>query len=339
MTINKQRQYQKEWRISHPENVKKSQLKYALSHKEERKKRWLEYYYKNREALLAKVARGTIEEGVLYNYKEPLKKFEDGYGYLGTITYSKSRDKIQCHYCGKFFGQLGVHINKKHGLSGEEYKIELKLMAQTALVGEKIRENRIKWCKENANWINPTLKKFARKLKGKKPYRRSKLVGGNESLEKKNQNGTCPDQLIEKILKLKQRLNRVPSTDEFILEYNGKYLHPICLTFGSWKKALKRLNLVSVDDKNKELTNRKNLIKYLKDFYEMHRRTPETSDFKRKLLPYKGSYYNIFGTLNEARYQAGIPVKLGYFGVGGRWSFEDVMPSKVKRYGNTFVKI
>lgn len=31
-------------------------------------------------------------------------------------------EKVQCHICGKWFRCLGMHVNRKHELNGEEYK-------------------------------------------------------------------------------------------------------------------------------------------------------------------------------------------------------------------------
>jgi len=41
-----------------------------------------------------------INNALLYDgYKEPLREFEEGYGYRGVLAKSKDRNLIQCHIC------------------------------------------------------------------------------------------------------------------------------------------------------------------------------------------------------------------------------------------------
>lgn len=329
------KQYYKNWASKNIEKLRSYSRKWRDNNKEKVKKIQHDYYIRNRENLLALKNRGTDEIGVMYNYKEPLKKFKNGFGYIGTVTYSQSGDKIQCHFCGKFYGALGIHINKIHKLSAKEYKQNTELMLSTALVGESVREARVKWCIKNAKKINPILKIEGSKKK-EKPNEATRNKDNYDSLERRNKLGTCPDQLLDKITTLQKKLNRTPSTEEFAREYSDKYLHPIYMVFGSWKKALKQLELTSVDDQQKQKMTPDKLLQYLRDFYEKHDRTPQSSDFKRGLLPFKKAYYDNFGTLNEARFRAKVPLMIRSFDRG--FYFKELPVEKVKRYENTFIE-
>jgi hypothetical protein len=57
-----------------------------------------------------------------YNYKEPLMKFEEGFGFIGALVFDDTTDKIQCHFCGEWFEALGNHINREHNMRAAEYK-------------------------------------------------------------------------------------------------------------------------------------------------------------------------------------------------------------------------
>ena len=46
----------------------------------------------------------------LQNAKEPLMRFEEGFGYQGVLALDGDKDVVQCHYCGKWFGTLGPHL-------------------------------------------------------------------------------------------------------------------------------------------------------------------------------------------------------------------------------------
>ncbi len=279
--------------------------------------------------------QGIEEVGILYNYKEPLRKFKEGFGYLGAVTYSKDGQRIQCHFCGKFFQALGTHISFFHELTGPEYKEQTQLMAKTALVGEVLRENRMKWIKDNMHIVSDNLLAQANKMKGKKIEKRRK--GTQYSLERRNIQGSCPDQLLDKILHLKKKLKRIPSQEDFLQEHDNKYFSAIITTFGTWTNALSKLNMTSLSQERKDQFTHSRLISYLKDFYQMHNRTPQYSDFRRGLLPSKTAYYNAFGSLNEARYQARIPLMIrgNYIGF---FQYRQISYNKVKREGNTFVE-
>ena len=69
------------------------------------------------------------------------------------------------------------------------------------------------------------------------------------------------------------------------------------------------------------------MMEYLKQFYELHGRTPVTSDFRRGILPDVGLYNKKFGGLNKARMAAGIPVTIP---VNGRYYIEAKIAERKK---------
>ena len=77
---------------------------------------------------------GSDDEILYYGYKEPLTKFEGGFGYKGVVSYSKDRQQVQCHFCGRFFRNVGIHAKFSHGLHSSEYKVKIGLAQKTALV-------------------------------------------------------------------------------------------------------------------------------------------------------------------------------------------------------------
>lgn len=305
---------------SNPE-YKKDRADYA--------KNWRE---KNREKCRADV-RERLNTGIesnkdniiFYGYKEPLTKFEGGFGYKGVLMYHKDKGKVQCHLCGLLFKQLNNgHLGKVHGITASQYKEKTGLSYSTALCGEETREKYI-----NRGW-NPNhmeeLKKAQEKRKlyikekGKDPQLHPRMA-----LEKYNERGTCPDQLLDIIDKTVKSYGRVMTQEEFLSFHAGKYLGSIRRTFGTWTNALYKLDLKT----NKpEPYTREKLCAYLQDFYKINKRTARWSDFNRGLLPHWRLYYSHFKNLNHARLLANVPLVIDL----GRRKKEDWLPSEEERY-------
>ncbi len=96
-----------------------------------------------------------------YNYKEPLMKFEGGYGFVGALVFDGYSDKIQCHFCGNWFDALGNHLAREHSMDVEYYKKQVGLNTSTALINEKTRAKLI------ANGMKKRIKNLVNR-KGKK---------------------------------------------------------------------------------------------------------------------------------------------------------------------------
>ena len=249
-------------------------------------------------------------ETLIYeHYKEPLQKVEDGFGYYGTLAMTDDKENVQCHECGKLFPHLGLHA-RQHGMTAGEYKEKYKLGVTTALISDKVREKLQQV--HAAGSIIPKggdlpewLKEYNRKVQsGEITHPGSRSTHGSYHLERRNQLGICPQQVLEKIRELAEKLGHTPSEIEFKDHYKYRYYKSICYQHGSYLNAVKKLGLKSAKEL-KEPDNEQ-LLQELRDFHEQHGRVPMSSDFARGLLRPRAMYFRRFGTLNNARLEAGL---------------------------------
>lgn len=261
----------------------------------------------------------SVDDIIFYGYKEPLRKFEGGHGYMGVLSYSKANDKVQCHICGCLFRTLNNgHLGKVHGLTAREYKEKTGLSQGASLVGEGTRLKLLERPynpnhMEELKKANEKRREVIRKT-GKDPQSHPKM-----SLEKHNEKGTCPDQLLDKIDNTIKSFGRVPTEEEFLKFHNGKFLGSIRRTYGTWTNALSYLNRKP----NRITYSREDLLEAMRNFYRVNNRTPKWSDMERGLLPSSSAYYNQFKSLNQARQEAGVPVLIP---VGRRQFEETIIP-------------
>lgn len=246
------------------------------------------------------------EHVYFYGYKEPLREIMGGFGYYGTLAYSKDRDKVQCHLCGKMFGALRMHIIRTHKMSVINYKVKIGLAQGTALISEGTRRKLIQnaypvWLKTTKDWD-----KFAQARKeGREKFWASKPERHKKPLESFNKTGTCPDQLLDIIDRTIKSFGRTPTYKEFKAFHHGRYSKIILATYGTWSNALSKLGkkTVHIPSYDKE-----ELLNSMREFYAINRRTARWSDFKRGLISGYGAYLRCFGTLNNARRAANVPI-------------------------------
>ena len=258
------------------------------------------------------------DEVFLYGYKEPLKSFEEGYGYKGALTYSKEKDMVQCHFCGRMFRNVGIHAAHKHKITEREYKERVELQYTSALVGEGTREKLIEAHKDVRVFglHKKDYKKHAKEMSAKATRK-----GHGWPLERKNKHGLCPDQLLDKIKGLYSDMdNKVPSARDFRMVYT-RYYGSIIRTFGTWNKAIEMAGLKTYKSGGQERHSKEKLLEYMRIFYQTHKRTPRNSDMARGYLPRPSVYIYRFGNLNEARLQAGVPILIP---VGHYWREVDM---------------
>lgn len=265
---------------------------------------------KNREKVRSdgRKRNGTGVDGegdvLFYGYKEPLRKFEGGFGYKGVISYSKDKDRIQCHFCGKLFKSINNgHLMKIHGMTASDYKQKVELSPTASLVGEGTRKKLLD------RPYNPMHMEELKKAWKKRKAHIKKTGKDSQShpkmrLEIKNKRGTCPDQLLDIIEKTIKSFGRVPTMEEFKNFHGGKFYGSIRATYGTWTNALAKLGK---NTHHKEFTTEQ-LVDAIKNFYKVNKRTPRWSDFERGLLPSSTAYYNHFKNLNHARLLAGAPL-------------------------------
>lgn len=240
-------------------------------------------------------------ESVMIGYKEPLTKVSGGYGFYGTVAYDKTEKYTQCHLCGFFYENLGMHVNKKHDKTPQDYKLEFGLPVTLSLKAPKSKTRN--W----EVWQNLSLKKREKILKqlaearGKMPAQIAK-----KSLYQKNLEGRCPEQLLDKIAQLKHRQGgRTPSSTEFVKEYGSGFLGSIRLTFGTWKEALSVLGLAPRTHGGERQYDKEDLLELLRNFHKEKGREPMSSDHAG-MLPSRQTYTKHFGSYTNAKKEAGI---------------------------------
>lgn len=232
----------------------------------------------------------------MYRYKEPLMKFKEGFGFQGVLLMNGDGDSVQCHYCGEWMEYLPNHIKLKHGLNAKEYKHNVGLLKSTALISESFRQKIIEskpnldqarllnagpkhhWFKKTEEQKNAIRKKITRTLKAN--YR-----------ERQNVTGTCPEQLIDRLKKLQEKLGRAPKVEEI------PFRKTLIRVYGSVAKARK---LARVGNYNYLNHSTESIIQRGVDFYRKNKRVPRSTDYLRKVI--SPSYTTVerrFGTFRK----------------------------------------
>jgi hypothetical protein len=262
---------------------------------------------------------------VYEDYKEPLKAIEKGkgFGYYGTVALSADKTLVQCHICGNLYTTLNPHIIRTHKTSVNDYKDQFQLARGTALISEPMRErlqaNAIER-KQGAIGAEYMQKSF------QSGTPRQTRKGMKLSLEAHNKRGSCPDQLLEKIKVLATILDKTPTEKEFIAHYQQRYIGQVKRVYGTFVNAVHKAGLVSRDELRRP--SKDQLIQELQDFHKQYGRIPMMSDFKRGLLRTYDTYVGAFGTLNNARIEAGLNAVLPL----GFGRMLEVTPEQYLRY-------
>jgi hypothetical protein len=210
----------------------------------------------------------------LHNAKEPLMKFEEGFGFDGVLAINGDNDKIQCHFCGEWFGSLGHHLKKEHNMTASEYKIRVGLNQKTALISERTRETlirknlgkRMKNLRPNKKHTLETRRRIAETLK-------------QNRMEQKNRNGTCPEQLIERLQTLASELGRTPRWREL------PFKEALIKTYGSYKDACRFAGLEhrksgqNLDYKKRTKHTKEAFVSFTREFFMKANRLPGRKDF------------------------------------------------------------
>lgn len=246
------------------------------------------------------------------HYKEPLLPIPKtkGHGYYGCLMSTSDGERVQCHICGGLYDELQAHVRQKHSMKIPDYRERFQLSYTTALISEARRLKR----KENAlEMVKKMKEKYGEDFyikAGRKGRQKRREGQPEERLESKNKKGTCPDQLLEKIKEVAKVVGHTPSLAEFMHETEGqRYKHLIFATFGSWKNALKILNMKPQTPRSSAKRRSyadDELLEYLKIFWQEQNRIPTSTDCKRGFLPSEDVYVRRFGSLPKARELAGV---------------------------------
>ena len=240
----------------------------------------------------------STTQSVMRNYKEPLREVTQGYGYYGTIAYDESQQYTQCHLCGNFYKTLGVHIRKEHDKSPQQYKDELGLPRTLSLLAPKSgNKNYEQW----QNMSDDERKKSIERMKAARDNRTMPNNWRKKSLYQKNVEGRCPDQILDKILTLSEKLGKTPTRRDFQKEYGTGMANAVYLEFGTWNEAVKNLNLSPNPKSPQRVYDRETLLMRLFDFRERNGREPMSSDCDRGMLPDRHIYAKYFGSFSKAK--------------------------------------
>lgn len=211
-----------------------------------------------------------------YNYKEPLMRYEGGYGFVGALVFDGESDRVQCHLCGEWFKYLPSHLAKEHNMKSAQYKEEVGLLRTTALISESLREK----------LILRGLGKRIRNLKSRKgkghteeaKMRISRTLRENATKDEYvNLKGTCPAQLIDRI----QRMYREDPKNWRIKKLEGMRLS-INRVYGSVRKACQIAGVPYLES-GRNWTSRKvhteeGMVAYVRQFLIAYGRNPTRED-------------------------------------------------------------
>jgi hypothetical protein len=226
-------------------------------------------------------------------YKEPLRGVEDGFGYLGAVGHTSDGNRLQCHICGGLYAHLSNHAVKKHGVKSADYRERFQLARLTPLISPNLRERQI----AIALAAPPALKQ--KRLEAwAKAQASVKHSSWRKSLETKNIQGVCPDQLIDKIQMLHKTLGRTPTLAEFRKHYKG-LVRAVYQTFGSWNNAVRVANLQVSPRGRRAYYTPEILVEMLQGFSERAGRRPVSSDLG-SALPSQYTFHKYFGGFTAA---------------------------------------
>lgn len=228
----------------------------------------------------------------IYRYKEPFMPNPEPYfGFQGVLLHDSVLPLIQCSVCGEWYGALtGPHL-KTHKLDSTSYKEKFGLAKSTALINESLRERFIASALKTQNY---------KKVKNPKPFKKGhkqKKTYFGSSMETKNNNGTCPEQILDRLKKFKQKLGHQPSYHEAKKKFRG-LTDSAVRTYGSWRNVCELLGWKVLKPGlsfGKFSWDKETLIKVLVMFKKEHKREPTGSDVRRGLIPAIPNFYHHFG--------------------------------------------
>jgi hypothetical protein len=170
-------------------------------------------------------------------YQPPFERVIKGFGYMGVILEDCESGKLQCHICGKWYEQMPRHI-EIHDLNSQEYKIRFGLLISTALKSKKMR------LRQSA---------IMQKLRGKNKANRFSFKKGNKfsgnrknkpkALESRNRYGVCDLQIMERINRLRNILNKTPTLTELKDEYGNTFITNLHSRYSSYVKLCSEMGM------------------------------------------------------------------------------------------------
>lgn len=226
----------------------------------------------------------------LYNYKEPFMKFQEGFGYEGVLLFDGTTDKIQCHLCGQWLGSLPHHLAREHNMTAAQFKDKVGLRQTTALISESMRAKLI------ASGLDKRLQNLRAGGRIKSLAVRNKisqtLKANGFKREFQNEKGTCPEQIIERLLNLYKKEGKTPSSKKI------PFYEAMIKVYGSYERACgvagipynDPLEALKRGREKRSVYHKEDIINFMLEFLKGENRLPTSSDF------YKSGKKNLYNS-------------------------------------------
>lgn len=250
---------------------------------------------------------GVTTEG----YKEPMQAVEDGFGYYGAITRTTDGKHIQCHMCGYYFANLAAHVHYKHQIKVRDYKTTYGLRITAGLVSPHERQAEQRRFNEKIRAQAGKNAQIARVALAKRRAEPDYQPAPKWSAQMRNEEGRCRDQTIARIRHVADLNEGRPSFNAYTRVFGGGAMGTVKYWFGSWNAAVIAAGYEPASSVRIRTRNQRVELALIgmRDFYEKHGRTPQTADFRASpSLPHPNFVAKEFGSLNEARREAGVPL-------------------------------
>ncbi len=171
----------------------------------------------------------------LYKAQAPFMEVKRGHGFQGVVMYDDAEDKVQCHICGAWFGNLGQHTKRSHDMQIDDYKMEYGLSLRTALCSKKIsaahRKTGLRLYKNKANGLI-RCSKMNRTRRRHMALKQVNRQDPNSSMQAKNSRGLCDLQIRARYEVVKNISGRIPTHGDF-LKHDPKLYGTACVRFGT----------------------------------------------------------------------------------------------------------
>ncbi len=180
-------------------------------------------------------------------YIPPFEKVKKGFGYMGVIVEDYESGKLQCHICGEWLQMFNSHLAQTHKMTSNEYRKKFGLSISTALRSKKLRLNQsavmIKLMKEHPERFN---NKFSHNGFGKGNSYAGNRKGKQKAEETVNKYGVCDLQIMDRILKLRDKLGKTPTLIDIKKEYGAGFVGHIHKRYGSYIKLCHENGMIPV---------------------------------------------------------------------------------------------
>lgn len=176
-------------------------------------------------------------------YIPPFEKVKKGYGYVGVVVEDCESGHLQCHICGGWFGVFNSHL-KKHKINSNEYKKMFGLSRSTALKSKKVRLRQ-----------SEIMIELRKGKKYQNCFKKNNLFAGNrkgkpKSIETVNKYGVCDLQIMDRVMKLRDRLGKTPTLVDLKNEYGASFVFHLYKRYSSYITLCKENGLVPVFSSN-----------------------------------------------------------------------------------------